>query len=80
MPRSVESIWSDLCGFTAPKCPECSHPASLDEDGYWCERCSDPTKSNPAVDDIPNGDEFDAILAEHRQAVLDRNTSLRMKR
>lgn len=69
MNRSASEIWVDLEGFEPPKCPVCRDTAQLDQDGYWCPKCSSPTELNPAVDDIPNGSEFDDIMAEYRKVI-----------
>lgn len=56
------AIWKDIEGFAAPSCPTCGDigETSLDEYGFFCERCGD---------DIPNGAEFDDCLAAYRAAI-----------
>ncbi|WP_315782293.1 hypothetical protein [Bradyrhizobium sp. SZCCHNPS1003] len=68
MTEASDKLWKDLCGFTPPSCPVCARTAVLDEDGYYCEWCGDPAHPNPAVDDIPNGAEFDEILERYKAA------------
>ena len=53
----AQKLWTDLEGFTPPDCPCCGNKASLDDSGYWCERCAAPDEAGP-WDDIPNGSEF----------------------
>ncbi len=64
--KTRADIWAQIEGFAPPCCPECGKAAALDDDGYWCEYCSDADSPNPAVDNIPNGAEFDAYLAAYR--------------
>ena len=66
--KTVDELWKDLKGFTPPNCPECGHTACLDELGYWCDHCSEATNPKPAVDDIPNGYEFQEILTAYQKA------------
>lgn len=60
MMRTLQEIEADLAGFAVPNCPNCNHRAILDDHGFYCERCDE---------DIANGAEFDAVIAELR-AVL----------
>ena len=65
---NIDKLWKDLLGFNAPKCPRCGDIATLDEHGYYCEKCSDPDVDDCLVDNIPNGAEFDDILPKYHAA------------
>lgn len=66
--KTADELWKDVEGFSPPDCPECGNAADLDADGYFCLKCSDSAQWTPAVDDIPNGQEFDEALAAYRKA------------
>jgi hypothetical protein len=60
--KHSEKIWLDIEGYAKPSCPFCfaGGEPSLDEYGYFCERCGE---------DLPNGAEFDESLAAYRAAI-----------
>lgn len=66
--KTLDDMWRDLEGYTPPNCPQCGQRATLDEEGYWCEPCSDPETPQPGVDDIANGSEFAEALTAYRKA------------